>query len=376
MVKIRALLIAIFVFVLVPFFAQATTISMSPANASFAVGDRIIIKIVVDGQTPINAASVTATFPVSIFSIDSVSKADSILDFWVSEPTFSKATGVVKFEGVALGGFTGKSGTLLTVRLRAIKAGTAQATFQLGQIFANDGQGTDVTSGLYGASFSVTPAPSAPPTPLPPPPVEEEPVELPQPLPTLTAPEIMLGAKYGAPAIIGTSQYPYADALVTFIAQDGAKIFISHIADEKGEFTVLIPSSLKRGVYAVSAVMVKQDKSNSSVSNPITITVGSIWADLGLNGIIAIAIVLCLIIFLAWRAFHRIRASRPAALAKEVKEAKTAVRKSFDSLRDDVYAYEVNQKNKTLEERIAAAHLKKDLDAAERSISREIDDIK
>jgi len=367
MAKTYSLALAVFFLALSPALAHASTISIAPATGSFTAGESVTARIIVTGTVPVNAATVTVTFPASIFSIESTSKADSILNFWVTEPTFSKGTGTVEFEGVALGGFNGTSGTLLTVRLRAIKAGTGEASFQVGQVFANDGQGTDITSGLLGASYLVQPAPVTPPASKPAPSVEPTPEAVPepvQPLPSLQAPAIMLGEKYGAPAIVGSSQYPKADVLVTFVAQDGAKVFISSTSDESGSFTLLVPTSLRRGTYTVTAVMVLPDKTNSTPSNSIVVAIGSIWSDLGPKGIGAIIVGLMVMGFLAWKAFHVVRRGSSAS----TKAANIAVRKSFLGLRKDLLEYEEKAK--------PMPRLEKDIDNAERTISREIDDIK
>ncbi|MFA6585591.1 MAG: cohesin domain-containing protein [Candidatus Paceibacterota bacterium] len=364
----KLLILAIFlgIFVFSPFFAEAATLSLSPSTGIFETGERVAVKVLVtSNNVPFNAVSGILSFP-SIFSVESVSKTNSALNFWVTEPTISG--GSVKFEGIALGGFTGSTGNVVTINLRATKVGEGQVSFKSGQILANDGDGTDITGNLIGANYSIKEAtqkaPQPKPEPIPTP--EPEPVapEIIQPAPSLKAPEIMLGAKYGSPAIIGTSEYPEAQVLMTFIAEDGVKVFILGDADVEGSFNMLVPNSLKHGLYTVTAVMIKTDKTNSQTSNEIVIKVGNIFSDIGYEIYWLILILILLILYLVARIiFHFKDKSINKNLKKELHEAEDIIHKSFDILRED----EVEHKS--------VSEIKKDINEAEKIITKEIKDI-
>jgi hypothetical protein len=356
-----------FALLLFPILAFAAILSIGPASDTVAAGDLVKARIIVSSDVALNAVSGHIAFPTNLFTIESVSKAGSILNFWVTEPSFSNSTGVVNFEGVALGGFQGGTGTVLTVTLRALKPGSGSAAFQSGQILANDGQGTDITSGLSGATFSVEAAKEKPKTeevkakPAPEAPAKEEP-QIPA---TLTAPEISLGSKYGAPAIVGTSQYPNAQVLLTFVSAEGSKIFITGESDESGGFVMLVPNALKRGAYTVTAQMIKTDGTHSDVSKEIVINVGSILSDIGWGLGSAIIFLLLALFYLFVRSFFHFHKSKhtKSAIRHEVREAENVLHKSFDILREDV------------DDHAASRALNKDLDAAEKTIDKEIKDI-
>lgn len=368
------------IFGVIPISVFAATLSISPASGTFEAGELVTVKVLVSSDDPLNAVSGTVLFPPSFFSLESVSKAGSIINFWVTEPAFSKALGTVHFEGVTLGGFQGGTGTLVTTTLRAIKAGTGRVSFQSGQVLANDGQGTDITSGMTGATLTfeeAKPKPKAPakvresiPEPEPIPKVEE-----PQPPSTLNPPEIMLGAKYGEPAIIGESEYPKADVLVTFMSENGSKLFITGIADEGGGFTLLVPRALKRGLYNVSAVMVEKDRTSSYPSKEITITIGNFLSDIGWEIKLAIILLIITVAYLLLRIYfyvRKIRKSR-ATIRREVHEAEDVLHKSFNLLREDVKVH--GRERSGVTERGQMSELKKDLDDAESAINKEIKDI-
>jgi len=371
--KVFSVIIFLLSFIFLPSIAEAAALSISPGTGSFEVGNRVTLRVIATSNVPFNAISSVLSFPSSIFSVESVSKAGSVLNFWVTEPILSKAGGTIKFEGVALGGFEGSTGTVVTVNLRAIKVGEGKFSFQSGQILANDGEGTDITGNLTGATFSVKEATAKPITPKPKPEPEPEIIlETPQPKPSLEPPEIMLGFKYGASAIIGTSDYPHAQALITFVAEDGTKVFILGVADADGGFNILVPSSLKRGTYTATAVMIKEDKTNSDTSNAIVIEIGNIFSDVGWYIWLLLVLLILTIIYLILRTHVHFKNTSDST-RNELHKAENVIHKSFDILREDVTEYD--KKERTLAEHKKMSGIKKDISDAEKVIIKEIKDI-
>ena len=160
----------------IPNVSFAASLFLSPAGGTYSVGERIFVKVLVSSNTSINAVSGALSFPTSIFSVEAVSKTSSIINFWASGPTYSNDTGTINFEGVALSGFHGDAGTVITITLHALKAGSGTISFRSGKVLANDGQGTDVTSTVSGGTFQIkaakvspkSPAPVVPSVPAPP----------------------------------------------------------------------------------------------------------------------------------------------------------------------------------------------------------------
>ena len=346
-------------FTFAPSFAEAANLSISPASGTFNVGDRVTVRIVVSSTIPINAISGTVSFPTNLFSIESISKAGSLLNFWVSEPNFSQGAGTLNFEGVTLGGFSGGSGTVVTAVLRAVKTGTGSVSFNSGQVLANDGQGTDVTDRKIGATYSVEPT-----TEVPRPIIEQEleGSEEVQPLPSLESPQIMLTTKFGEKAVSGVSNYPNSQVLLTFVSEEGVKVFIIGTTDDLGEFVLLVPKTLRRGHYTVYAVVIQTDLTSSHTSNEITISVGSIFSDVSWGILWPLLILFLILIYLIVRSYFYLKKNKKLKIfvRKEAREAEEIVHKSFDIIREDV-----GDKKE----------LKKDLNEAENLISKEIKDI-
>lgn len=355
-----------------PVFAYAASLSASPSIGMYEVGDRVSVRVLASSNESLNAISGVLSFPTSYFTIESVSKNASILNFWVTEPTFSKGAGTAKFEGVALSGFSGSGGTVVTVTLRALKAGQASVTFQSGQVLANDGQGTDITNGLNGASYTIVEAKEKSKV-VEPAVIEKQ--DVPQVTPTLRPPVITQGTLEGRPAILGTSDYSNAKVLLTFLSEDGTKIFITGDSKDNGSFALHIPRLIKRGYYSVSAVVVKNDGTNSEISNSVLLVVGSIFSDIGWQFWWLLILLILIIIYLIVRTHIHFTSDKKVKKVNtnELKQARDVLRKSFDVLQEDVDA----QKNDKLsvEGRKHLSVLQKDLREAEDVIDKEIKDI-
>ena len=331
---------------LAPLSAKAAALSLSPTSGAFEIGDKITVKIIVSSSVSINAISGTVSFPTSIFTIESVSKSGSILNFWVSEPNFSQGAGTLQFEGVALGGFQGGTGAVITAVLRATKVGSGTISFKSGQVLANDGQGTDVTSDLGEATFSVEAKKETSKLPMP---EEIKKPEMPEQQLTLLSPEISLTKKFGEQAIAGISSYPQTQVLLTFISENGIKIVITGITDNNGEFVLLVPQTLKRGSYKVSAIITQDNIARSYASNEITVKIGNIFSDISWWMWLIIILLIAALIYLIIRRFF---------VRREAKEAENAVHQSFKLLREET-----------------DGEIKKDMKEAEDLIAKEIKDI-
>ncbi len=372
MVKVCSKIVFFFLLFLLFTFAPskifAATLSLTPASGTFEVGQSVTVKVIATSSTtPYNAVSGVVAFPSTLFSIESISKTSSIVDFWVTEPIISNSTGTVKFEGIALGGGGVTSGTVITINLRATKVGIGTASFQSGQILANDGNGTNITGDLIGGNYSVKEATAKPrPLPLPETPPTTVVPEPAQPAPTLKAPEIILGTKYGAEAIVGTSDYGGAQALITFVAEDGTKVFVLGLADSSGNFAQVVPNSLKHGTYTVTAVMIEADKQSSETSNEIIVKVGSIISDISWQVSLLILLLILAIIYLILRTHIHFSKNHKA------KDAENIIHKSFDILREDVL--DNDNKKLTSAEHKRMSGIKKDIDSAEKVITKEVRD--
>lgn len=149
----------------VPFVADAATLFMSPSTGTLRTGEAFTATVRVNTQGgAVNAAEGTLRFDPNFLRVESLTADGSIFNLNVQDPEFSNTQGTVNFAGVILNpGYTGASGTLLTIRFTARSAGTAAVTFTSGAVLANDGFGTNTLSTMSGANYVIVGQQPAPP---------------------------------------------------------------------------------------------------------------------------------------------------------------------------------------------------------------------
>lgn len=167
----RLFLAVLALLVTIPLYAQAATLYVSPASISVSRGDIVTVRLIANTQgVAINQGEGKLVFPTDMLSVVSASKSSSIFTLWVEEPTYSNIAGTVSFDGgVPTPGFTGSSGTIISITFQAKKTGTATLSLTDAALRANDGLGTDVLSGSAGGQILIQEAAPTPTPPLPPP---------------------------------------------------------------------------------------------------------------------------------------------------------------------------------------------------------------
>jgi hypothetical protein len=161
-----AVIAASFLFFLFPSAAKAATLYFSPSSGTYTQYDNFSVSVYVSStDQAMNAAAANISFPTSKLTVSSISTSGSIINFWVESPTYSNTTGIINFAGtVFTPGYTGSAGKLITINFTAAAAGAANVIFNTGSVLANDGQGTEILTGMTNASFTINayPPPSAP----------------------------------------------------------------------------------------------------------------------------------------------------------------------------------------------------------------------
>lgn len=198
--KIFPLAFVLILFV-VPTFASAASLFVSPEVGSYSVGKTFSIRVRVSSPQSINAVSGAIGFPSDKLQAVSVSKAGSVLTLWVQDPLINNASGRVSFEGVVPNpGYQGDGGLVVSVTFKVLKTGNAEITFANGAVLANDGNGTDLLTSTPPASYSLLEAPA----------VNEVPQSAPQAPVAEVVPE--------TPIIDTTIVRPVSSSILTFLA--------------------------------------------------------------------------------------------------------------------------------------------------------------
>lgn len=171
----------------------SASLYLSPSSGSYSVGSTFSVKVKVNsGGEAINAAEGTLLFNSNELQVVNLSKSGSIFSLWTTEPIFSNSAGNIVFGGGTLKGFTGTSGTIITISFRAKATTSARVSFSSGSVLAADGKGTNILGKINGGVYTLKPKITSP--------DEEAPLEeyIPPPTPT------------GAPAapVISSSTHP------------------------------------------------------------------------------------------------------------------------------------------------------------------------
>jgi hypothetical protein len=138
--------------------AHAATMSIVPIAT-----DTVAVVLNTD-NTSINAVDVHLTFNPQVFSIRSIRNGGSIVDVWVTSPTFSNTSGTVDLSGIIPGGIVTASGTLVTMTLVPSASGLSNGfALASAQVLLNDGQGTPTPLSFSGGPFTMVVEPTGTP---------------------------------------------------------------------------------------------------------------------------------------------------------------------------------------------------------------------
>lgn len=375
---------AIFAIILVglPFSVSADTLFLSPSTGTSAVGRVLSVKVYVSSPSQaVNAFSASIKFPKDKLKVDSISKAGSIVSLWVEEPTFSNTDGTIKFEGVIPNpGYTGSSGTLVTINFRPLAIGSAEVKFSGGAVLANDGNGTNILRNSIGATYEIgAAAPVAAP-------VKPEPKEPPVKVPEkLKAPEITyyISKVYsGSPFVVQGNSFSKAMIHIYLDGEKDTSIKIDTTAESTGRFFVGYEKPIPEGKYELYAVAENELGEKSLPSDKKSVTVTSATSPQPLlsfnqSSWILLLILLVLITLIILWAKKRVRDVKKG-IREDLEEMENTVDKTFDipraSIEKDVDSLERNPNsvNLTYEQGKAVSKLNESLADTEKEIIKEI----
>ncbi len=139
-------------------FAQAATLSLTPATSQVNIGDKIIVELRIDSAgIGFNAAQATIKFPRDVLNVTSIDKTGSAFTFWLEEPASSNTDGTITFTGGTPFGVSGAAVSILKVEFQAKSSGNGTLSITNSAITASDGSGTNILSKTNDGVISVVP---------------------------------------------------------------------------------------------------------------------------------------------------------------------------------------------------------------------------
>lgn len=148
--------------------ASAATLYLAPSSGSYAIGKTFTVNVMVSSaDQAANGYSGSVSYPGDLLELTSLGKGGSVVSLWVQDP--SSSSGMANFEGVTFNpGYKGGAGKIISLTFKAKAPGKATVRFSSGSILANDGQGTNILTGLGSANFTLGEGDEPEPTPQPP----------------------------------------------------------------------------------------------------------------------------------------------------------------------------------------------------------------
>jgi len=142
--KLPCLLVFLFVLFGIYGTVRAAEFGFDQSKLEMKVGEIVSNKVLIDTEgEAINAISVKIQYPQEVLKIREWSDGNSIINFWIQKPQVND--GIISFEGIIPGGYSGKNGLLLTVFFEATRpkeAGDMIFFKEDARALLNDGFGT------------------------------------------------------------------------------------------------------------------------------------------------------------------------------------------------------------------------------------------
>jgi hypothetical protein len=135
----------------------AADISPSPSSQIVEEGRSFVVSVELNNNsTSVNGLTAKMMYPSDLLKAVSISKSGSVVEMWPQEPDIRSEIGAIPFEGIILNpGFSGSNGLIYKVTFLPLAKGTARVYFSSGNVFANDGEATDVLSSLGSATYTI-----------------------------------------------------------------------------------------------------------------------------------------------------------------------------------------------------------------------------
>lgn len=149
-----------FVFLIASFMffssAHAATLELSLEKEITSTKSDVVVLVTINSEDQnINTAQASISFPVNLLEVTSIDKSDSILTFWLEEPSFDNTKGIIKFVGGSTSGFNGPSLKVMKVAFKVKGSGTGRLSVSNGAITASDGTGSNVYSTSKGLDINI-----------------------------------------------------------------------------------------------------------------------------------------------------------------------------------------------------------------------------
>lgn len=275
--------------------ARAATLGVVVNNAAPDIGQPIRVDVPLDTQgDDANAIQAQILFPASQFTLRSINDGASPVSFWI-EPPAEVASGVVAFSGIVPGGFQGAASSVVSLWLMPTTSGAGVISLGNVQVLRNDGAATPITTATGTAEVDVSTIVASS--------THTRPVSFitPQPFtPVITQDPNIFGGKYFL--VFSTtdkgSGIAYYQVLETQAGSWQTATSPYLLQDQSLESDIYVRAVDNAGNFIVAKL---------PAQHPVSLTHPS---GSGVSWVVALAIILVLLCFLAFFAIARRRRNR------------------------------------------------------------------
>lgn len=138
---------------------SAATVSFRPTPALVGAGDTVRVDVLLTSAVAVNAFSGTVSYSPDTLAPVEIIDGDSIINAWITRPTFSPADARIRFAGITPGGFFGSDKILFSILFQATREGAAVVMLGAVEVLRNDGIGTEEPTQSKPLSFAVASEP-------------------------------------------------------------------------------------------------------------------------------------------------------------------------------------------------------------------------
>lgn len=138
-----------------PAAADQAGLYLFPKEGEFFLEEPFSVLIKFDGNgEAANVVEGSLSFDSEKLAVASISKKNSVFNFWINDPVFSNFAGTISF-GCGAPSLSIFSGTIAEIIFQPKASGQAKVVFSSGAILAADGKGTDLLNSFAGGIYSL-----------------------------------------------------------------------------------------------------------------------------------------------------------------------------------------------------------------------------
>lgn len=137
----------------------SVSLSLAPSSQTVKVGSEFVVELFAANTNGavFNAVDANLSYTPATLTLVSLSKTQSIVQLWSSEPTFSQSLGTITLAGGRTSGAK-VGGLIITMKFKSTAPGDAWINLVSGGVYANDGKATNLLGAFVPGHYAIADA--------------------------------------------------------------------------------------------------------------------------------------------------------------------------------------------------------------------------